>query len=75
MKLRSIRDITTYALELVNQSVIIPENVMIHVELETPLFEKFIIDRKLSKSIIDLDNIILTTKGIRFYLKRKNDEF
>jgi len=75
MKLRNLRDLTDFALELSRCSVTLPENALIHVELDPPLFEKFILNKSIEKAMIDLNNMILTTKGVRFYLKRKENEF
>lgn len=73
-KLRSLRDLRDFALQIRACSLILPENTLVHVELETPLFEKFILDSSIEKAMIDLNNMILTTKGIRFFLTRTDYE-
>ena len=74
MKLRNFRDLRDFALQINTCSLVLPENTLVHVELETPLFEKFILDKTIEKAMIDLNNMILTTKGIRFFLTRTDYE-
>ena len=74
MKLRNLRDLRNFALQIRACSLIFPENASVHVELETPLFEKLILDKSIEKVMIDLNNMLLTTKGVRFFLTRTDYE-